>query len=368
MKIAYFILGDEFGGGMSFLSLELMKHFKRRGDTLYLICAPSYELVENAKNLGVNLICCECFGGSRRSIGFRDILASWRLYQILRSIKPDILHAQAIKAGIMGMIIGKLANVRQRFFTTLGIPFSELGNLSSYILKIIYKIGSSCASKMIFISKHDLDFAVEYGLCAKNKARIIYCGISIKAEKKPRSEPYPFKIIFVGRLMESKDPYTLIKAIAILRDKDLALHIVGDGVERARVEGTISKLNLNNKVIMHGQINDKNKLSEMSTSDLLVLTSNREGFGIVVTEAMAMKLPVIATNIGGIPEQIIDGYNGFLVPPKNESALAEKILYLMNNKNEAKTMGENGYKIYREKFELSRTLSDYESVYLGDAN
>jgi len=91
--------------------------------------------------------------------------------------------------------------------------------------------------------------------------------------------------------------------------------------------------------------------------------SLQEAFGLVVSEAMACGKPVIGTRVGGILDQVIDGYNGFLVEPRNSAQIAERILWLIENPDEARRMGMNGRKIVEEKFNIDKRIEKIISIY-----
>jgi glycosyltransferase involved in cell wall biosynthesis len=104
-------------------------------------------------------------------------------------------------------------------------------------------------------------------------------------------------------------------------------------------------------------------MAKMAQAHLFVLTTNREGFGLSVLEAMSLGLPVIATRIGGLPELVIDGKNGFLVNPKDDRGLAEKIKYFMEHKDQVEKMGGEGRVRAQEQFKLSKMLNKYMEIY-----
>ncbi|MEM1583004.1 MAG: glycosyltransferase family 4 protein, partial [Candidatus Bathyarchaeia archaeon] len=117
------------------------------------------------------------------------------------------------------------------------------------------------------------------------------------------------------------------------------------------------------KVIFTGRIPQDEVPYYYSMSDIVVVPSLQEAFGLVVSEAMACGKPVIGTNVGGIPDQIIDGYNGFLVKPRSPEDIAEKIIWLLENQEEAKVMGMRGRKIVEEKFNIERKMDRIIELY-----
>jgi len=154
-------------------------------------------------------------------------------------------------------------------------------------------------------------------------------------------------ILFVGRLAPEKNVPALIKALAIVVKKypNTVLMIVGDGPERKKLEKLVAKLELENNVVFIGAVKPDKVVNYYGLCDTLVLPSNFEGWGRVVVEACACGKPVIMTDVGCAGEVIINGKSGLVVPVGNVEALAEKLIYLINNVSIAKKMGKTGKKI-----------------------
>jgi glycosyltransferase involved in cell wall biosynthesis len=122
----------------------------------------------------------------------------------------------------------------------------------------------------------------------------------------------------------------LIRAMAHLKDGSLV--IIGDGPQRRKLESLSKHLELNDRVFFTGWISDRSKIFDyLKQSTVFVLPSLSEGRPRVLLEAMACGLPVVATDVGGVPEVVVDGVNGLLVPPRDEKALAEAIEHVFNN-------------------------------------
>jgi glycosyltransferase involved in cell wall biosynthesis len=98
-------------------------------------------------------------------------------------------------------------------------------------------------------------------------------------------------------------------------------------------------------------------------SDVVVVPSLQEAWGLVATEAMACGKPVVASRVGGLPDQVIDGYNGFLVPPMDSKALADRILYFLENPSEAKRIGLNGRRLAEELFDIEKRVDKIVKLY-----
>ena len=174
-------------------------------------------------------------------------------------------------------------------------------------------------------------------------------------------------ILFVGSLAPYKGPDILIRAMTrvIKEVPDIKLVFVGSGKIRNELEGLADKLGIENYVKFTGFIGDIfKKALYYRAADVFVLPSYSESFGIVNLEAMACGVPIVASKIGGIPDVVKDGENGLLVPPKDERALADAIIYLLENDDIREKMGKNGRK-KAEGYSWEKIAEETEEVYLS---
>jgi len=171
-------------------------------------------------------------------------------------------------------------------------------------------------------------------------------------------------LINVARLSREKNHALLVRAFskAVQSCPNLELWLVGDGELRRDIEELVKQLGLEEKVKFFGVRSDVPEL--LSQADIFVLSSDYEGFGLVVAEAMAAGLPVIATAIGGIPEILEGGRAGILVPPKDVDALAKAIVELARDEKKRAELSDYGRKLVAERFDIRRTVREYEKLYL----
>ena len=155
----------------------------------------------------------------------------------------------------------------------------------------------------------------------------------------------------------------LLRAASLLKRNDVIFVIGGDGSLRPYHERLAVDLGIKEKTIFVGKIPHNKVPYYYAISDMIVVPSLQEAFGLVVSEALACGKPVIGTEVGGIPDQILDGYNGFLVKPKDPKEIAEKILWLLEHPDIAKQMGMNGRKIVEEKFDINKRIEKIISLY-----
>jgi glycosyltransferase involved in cell wall biosynthesis len=173
-------------------------------------------------------------------------------------------------------------------------------------------------------------------------------------------------LISVGRLISGKEFEFLIDGFneAIKEVQNLKLIIIGDGVLKSKLEKKVAKLGIQDKVIFAGRINHKELLKHYSTTDIFLLLSSYENFSNAVLEAMSCGLPIVVTNVGGIPEVVKDGKNGFLIKPKDPVQIAEKVLLILNNR-ELKQKFLNNNKEEVEKYSLDNVVEKLEKIYIN---
>ncbi len=170
-------------------------------------------------------------------------------------------------------------------------------------------------------------------------------------------------IITIAELHERKGLKYLIRALPLVVKKfpNIKLVIVGEGPERKNLEALISNLDMENHVLLLGRKKEIPLL--LKASNIFVLPSIREAFGIVILEAMVTSLPVIATKTGGIPEIIEHNKTGVLVEPENERALAEALKILVANPDKRILLSEEGKKSVVQNFSAQKMAEQYEKVY-----
>jgi sugar transferase (PEP-CTERM/EpsH1 system associated) len=171
----------------------------------------------------------------------------------------------------------------------------------------------------------------------------------------------------VSRLDRTKDTITLTRAFAELcrshREPNLKLLVIGDGEQKADLQKYVDEQRMSRKVIFTGVRYDVPRL--LGAMDLFALSSLSEGLPITVLEAMCASLPVVATNVGGLPELVEEGVTGFLVEPKNIGALAERISRFYRGSVRARDFGRAGREKVEREFRLERMLERYTDLYLS---
>jgi glycosyltransferase involved in cell wall biosynthesis len=174
----------------------------------------------------------------------------------------------------------------------------------------------------------------------------------------PRLRPEP-TLGFVGRLADEKGPDLLLEAAARL--PGCAVVLVGDGPDRARLERLATKLGLEDRTVFTGWSDDVRRL--LPTFDIVVQPSRREGFGLTLVEAMLAERPVVAADVGGVREVVVDGDTGLLVPPEDAAAVAAAAARLLADPEERRTMGAKGRARALERFTADAMARRFAAVY-----
>lgn len=189
-----------------------------------------------------------------------------------------------------------------------------------------------------------------------SKLRIVHCGIDPAAYGRRPREGFGQRILFVGRLTAVKGVPLLLEAVARVRaaHPGVQLTVVGAGDDRAGLEAQAAALGLGDAVRFAGLMPQDQVAARLEESDILVLPSFAEGVPVVLMEAMASRIPVIATRVGGVQELVADGESGFVVPPGCVDSLAGRLDALLGDPDLCRRMGEAGRRAVQGDFDTAR--------------
>ncbi len=302
-----------------------------------------------------------------------DLKAVIEVKKILKIEKPDIVYLHSSKAGAIGRIALWFNRKVKILYNAHGWYFNaDISNKKKKVFALIEKILALRTDKIINISKSEYDSAINYKIAKPDKMCIIENGIDFskfKGNEKYREETrckYGIKenekvIGVVGRLTEQKDPITSIKAFELINkdNKDVKFMFIGDGELKDEVVNYAKEHKLENNIIITGWVNDTEKY--IPALDIAILPSRWEGFGLVLLEYMACDKPIIATNVGGIPNIIKDTENGYLIETGAYDQLYKRIKELLNNPDKVKEIVENN-KRYREKFDIKKLVDAHKKI------
>jgi glycosyltransferase involved in cell wall biosynthesis len=298
----------------------------------------------------------------------------FRLSSLIRSVRPDLIHAH-----IWNPVACKFAFLAAlRWRIPLIITEHDPFELSGY-KKLYKKIALKIPRKIITVSHANRQLMARLYPRMENKIITVHNGIEAVSKKLSELEINSIKknvfqagaqtrIIFsAGTLHQRKGYKYLISAFQKIAGKfdNIKLVIAGSGPEENHLRQLIKNLNLEKKVVLLGQRKDVDLL--MQASDLFVLPSLKEAFGLVILEAMQNGLPVIASGVGGIPEIISNEQLGILVKPANKNELIKAITKVLSKDEFRRELIKNGL-IHWQNFSAARMARDTENVYLETLN
>jgi glycosyltransferase involved in cell wall biosynthesis len=288
----------------------------------------------------------------RRPINpLRDLAGLFELVSLVRRERPRILHASSSKAGVLGRLAAVAARVPIRFFTVHGWAFSAYSGLYSRLYRVADRLMAPLTTVTICVSETELAAGLEAGTCSAGRSVVIRNAVDVSPAPRSRHDRPTPRLIAVGRLKGPKDFVTLLRALAALSDRDFETLIVGEGPDRGIVEAEIGRLGLDGRVRLAGERDDVAEL--LAGSDVFVLSSRSEGLPVSVLEAMAAELPVVASDVGGLSELVVDGETGILVPAGDEAALAEALADLLEDRERRLELGAAGRARAEALFDLA---------------
>lgn len=188
-----------------------------------------------------------------------------------------------------------------------------------------------------------------------SRLHIVHCGVTPSVFAEPVDDPARLSLLTVGRLDRVKGVDVLLEALQIINAGDRRPHldIVGDGPDRARLERRAHELGLTGQVTFLGYLNQSQVRERLRRAAVFALPSFAEGVPVVLMEAMAARVPVVATNVMGVSELVEDGVVGFLVPPGDSHALAERLSALIAcTGRKRRDMGDAGRRKVEQEFDV----------------
>lgn len=286
-----------------------------------------------------------------------SLAALWRLYLELKRRKPDIIHLHLFGGDLYGLIAGRLAKVPYIVSTEHNLNYSE-----SRFRRAIKKMLIPRMDKVVAVSEAVKGYLASEGIDG-SAIEVIHNGIDTARFKSPADRGRRTGTIIgsVGRLTAQKDYATLLEAISLLKGHNVSCLLVGEGEERADLEKIIRKKGLASQVMLLGA---QDAIGEfLAKLDIFVLPSRWEGFGLVVLEAGASRLPVIASKVDGIKEIITDNKNGLLFEAGNAGDLAEKIKELAADTQKAGRLAKELNANVLESFSIQKMAEKYAGLY-----
>ena len=295
-----------------------------------------------------------------------------KIKNILKVEKPDLVHTNAVQ-GFSPSVFSAIRDLRIPHVHTLndlqlisrwaalfrnGMPVSEMNLLDRMYVFYLSKLSAN-VNAVMSPSKFTMNFHEKLGYFKNSCKYIIPNGTMINTNAKPKEGPGK-DFLFVGGITEFKGPSIAVKAFKKITNKNIKLHIVGNGSYLDTLKIIADK---DKRIIFHGFTQGVDLDEIFNKCSCLIFPSlGYESFGLVIIEAMSRGLPVIASKIGGIPELVKDDYNGFLFEPGDVDSLQHIIETLINDKETLSKISNNAIessKIFSIESQMKSILDVY---------
>ena len=362
MKIVHLVSGGDVAGGQ-LVALRLARAARAAGHGAAFVSPSSGAFVDLAAEDGfaVHVVPVD---------GALDLRAVARLRRLLRRERADVLHTHThFSLNVVGRLAARAAGVRVIAHMHIENVFSPdplvrglqvaLDNGTARLCRWIVTVSAATRAELL---------AQGY---PRARTITIHNGIEVREPALPATlePPPPGPVLLeVGRLCDVKGQRELIAALPRLARADVTLLLVGEDIEaggayRLGLEGEARQLGLTGRVRFLGRRDDVPAL--LAAADALVLPSWIEGLPLVVLEAMAAGVPVVASSVGGTPEAVVDGETGLLVPPRDVEALADALDELLGDPERARRLGQAGRRRAREHFDADTPARQILGLYAG---
>ena len=359
MRIMFVITGLGMGGAENLVVNLADKYVKQGYEVLIAYAFGDAVVTPKSENIKLVSLCVNSYS---------DFFSAYfKLRALVKKFQPDVIHSHMIHANLLARLVRLTIKIPRLICTAHSI--NEGGRLRM----LAYRMTDVLADISTNVSQEAADKFIELGAVPAKKMKVVLNGIDtnifmfsaekrIKYRKQFGLNDDDKLIVAVGSLNLPKDYPNLLNAISIIAVNkfNVKVKIIGGGPLKDDLLQLVDKLNLIDVVEFVGISRDVSGM--MSASDLFVLSSSFEGFGLVVAEAMACERPVVATDCGGVKEVV--GNVGKLVPPENSDALAKGIIdVLSKSEQELQQLGKQGRQRILDEYSLDYVVGQYMSLY-----
>jgi glycosyltransferase involved in cell wall biosynthesis len=365
MRIAYIITRLDLLAGAQLHVRDLALSMVQLGHEIYVLARGKGPLTEALQAHGVRYIPLHHM---QRSISpYHDAMGIREIRSVLKGLHPDLVTTHSSKAGFLGRIAGFSLNIPTVFtahgwsYLDRSVPWKQ-----RMLFKVLEKMTAPLTSRIVTVCERDWYFAHQELAVPVHKLVTIHYGIQdIPTHLRAHAAECPPRLIMIARLEPpEKDHPSLLRALATLPDIDWELDLVGEGPLRPALETMCTDLRIAHRVRFLGERPDVPDI--LSKAQICVLLSKSEGLPLSLLEAMRAGIPVVASSVGGIPEAVKEGVNGYLVPNNHPDLLRARLQELLTDAALRLRMGRAGRQMYEASFTfhkmVSGTLQVYEQV------
>jgi glycosyltransferase involved in cell wall biosynthesis len=367
IRIAQVITGLVFGGGGQVMWTIARKIDRTRFDMDIFCVIGGGDLASDIERMGFKIKIFEGAYDHRRLVPY-SVAKIVELAGDLRRGQYDIVHTHLYQADVIGRVAAAIAGI-----PTVVKSLHNMGAWKSRRHLLVDRLLSARTAKVICCSAYQREAAIRQEKLAENKVVTIYHGVDLERfrplddrqafAKTVGLDPTRRTVGTVGRMIDLKGQIHFLDAIpaVLAQHPDTQFMIVGDGPLRERLFGAIKDKSYRDRVLFPGLRGDIPEL--LGLMDVFVFPSLSEGLGIAVLEAMAARLPVVASEIRPLTELVVPGETGYLVPPRDHAELAGAVNRLLGSEQLRREMGDRGRARVTRHFTDVKMVRDTEDLY-----
>ncbi|MFH2204419.1 MAG: glycosyltransferase family 4 protein [Elusimicrobiota bacterium] len=305
----------------------------------------------------------------------RDLIALLKIYRLLREIRPAIVHTHSSKAGVVGRLAARLAGVPVILHTFHGFGFHErMPALLRAFFIMAERAVAACSTRLIFVSRANMDYARECGIGDADKYRLIRSGVRLADLPAPLSDAEEKRqsigaqrgtplVVSVGNMKPQKNCGDFLKvAQEVCRGASGACFVfVGDGPLRREFAAEIESRGLRGRVVLLGWRDDVKEI--LAAADVFLLTSLWEGLPRALVEAMKSGLPCVAYAVDGVRDVLRDGENGYAVAPEDWKRAADRVSELLGSRDLRVRLGKAAADSIGSEFDIDEMVRRQQDLY-----
>ncbi len=360
MKIAYIITRGDAVGGASIHVRDLALAMRQRGHDVVIFLGSTGPVTQQLEAAGIAF---QPLRHLQRAIHpWRDINALGELTGALRTFQPDLVSTHTAKAGL----VGRAACQRLRIpaiYTPHGLSIgNRISPLAGPLFAAIERLAACWSAAIVCVCEQERQLALDHRIAPPSLLRVIHNGMpDVGPQLLANPSQQPARICSVARMEAPKDHVTLLNALALLQDLQWECDLVGNGPLLGSLQSLATSLGIAPRIHFLGYLPDPAPV--LAASQLFVLSTRSEAFPRSILEAMRAGLPVVASDVGGVPEAVTDGETGLLFPPADATALSLHLRSLIENPSLRQRFGARGRHSYSERFRSETMIETTEALY-----
>ena len=366
MRIAYVITRSDAIGGAHIHVRDFTLAMRGAGHDASVLVGGEGSVTQEFRDKGVPYQSLRYLG--REIVPTDDARAFWELRQALKRLRPDLVSTHCAKAGWLGRLAAWSLGLPV-IFTAHGWSFTDgITARKAWVYRWAERLAAPFADRIITVSEYDRTLAIDRRVAPSRQVVAIHNGMPDNpANMRADAAASPPRIVMVARFEPQKDHTTALNALASVRDLPWEVEFIGDGPLLGPAKEMAGRLGLAERVHFAGARRDV--AERLAAAQLFILISNWEGFPRSILEAMRAQLPVVASDVGGTRESVVDQTTGFLIARGDAETLAARLRLLLSDSALRAKMGAAARARYEQHFTaqrmFQRTLEVYETVLRG---